>query len=121
MRLGNYGLEMQKAVLLIIYSHMEKQFQSIKEKNMNKIIVWTNPTAPFQKIYVMKNNEIVDQLGVMPNNLEDIIYTLVDKYEITDIGFSGAHSFAERFMSELKKGQTIRYGCERLSIQFIKE
>jgi hypothetical protein len=85
----------------------------------NKIIVWTNPTAPFQKIYVMKDGALVDQMGIMPNNIEDIVYALVDKYQITDIDFSGAKSFAEHFADALKNNQVIRYGEQKLNINFI--
>lgn len=86
---------------------------------VNKIIVWTSPVAPFQKIYVMKDGVLVDQMGIMPNNIVDIIFSLVDKYDIENIDFSGAHSFAENFANELKKEQVARYSHERLNINFI--
>lgn len=86
---------------------------------VNKIIVWTSPVAPFQKIYVMKDGVLVDQMGIMPNNIVDIIFSLVDKYNIENIDFSGAHSFAENFANELKKEQVARYGHGRLNINFI--
>ena len=87
---------------------------------MNKIIIWTSPTAPFQKIYVMKEGELVDQMGVLPNNLEGIVYALVDKYQIMDIDFSGTPSFAEGFMTTLRNNQIIHYGRECLNIGFVK-
>ena len=86
---------------------------------VSKIIVWTSPVAPFQKIYVMKEGVLVDQMGIMPNNIVDIVFSLVDKYEITNIDFSGAHSFAENFANELKKDQIAHYGHECLNINFI--
>lgn len=86
---------------------------------VSKIIVWTNPVAPFQKIYVMKDGILVDQMGIMPNNIVDIIFSLVDKYNIENVDFSGAHSFAENFANELKKEQVARYSHERLNINFI--
>lgn len=86
---------------------------------VNKIIVWTSPVAPFQKIYVMKDGILVDQMGIMPNNIVDIIFSLVDKYNIENIDFSGTHSFAENFVNELKKEQVARYSHERLNINFI--
>lgn len=86
---------------------------------VNKIIVWTSPVAPFQKIYVMKDGVLVDQMGIMPNNIVDILFSLVDKYDIDNIDFSGAHSFAKNFADELKKEQVARYSHERLNINFI--
>ena len=85
----------------------------------DKIIVWTSPVAPFQKIYVMKDGELVDQMGIMPNDIVDVVYALVDKYKIMDIDFSGAKSFATSFADELRNNQVIHYGHECLNINFI--
>ena len=86
---------------------------------IDKIIVWTSPVAPFQKIYVMKEGVLVDQAGIMPNDIVDVIFAIVDKYQIDNIDFSGARSFAESFVNELKKEQIVRYGHESLNINFI--
>lgn len=86
---------------------------------VSKIIVWTSPVAPFQKIYVMKDGVLVDQMGITPNDIVDVVFAVADKYEINKIDFSGARSFAENFMKELQQNQVARYGHRRLDINFI--
>ena len=86
---------------------------------IDKIIVWTSPVAPFQKIYVMQDGILVDQAGILPNDIVEIVFALVDKYHITEINFSGTRSFAETFINELKKEQAVRYGYECLNIDFV--
>ena len=87
------------------------------EKNISKIVVWTSPVAPFQKIYVFKEGNLVDQMGIMPNNIVDIIFELVDKYQINDIDFSGTYSFGKSFMDEIKKQAVTQY--KELNVNFV--
>lgn len=87
------------------------------EKNISKIVVWTNPVSPFQKIYVFKEGTLVDQMGIMPNNIVDIIFELVDKYQINDIDFSGTYSFGKSFMDEIKKQAVTQY--KELKVDFV--
>lgn len=61
-----------------------------------KIIVWTNPTAPFQKVYALKDGEMVDQMGVKFDDLEEVITALCSKYEIFQIDFSGSRAYGEK-------------------------
>lgn len=87
------------------------------EKNISKIVVWTSPVAPFQKIYVFKEGTLVDQMGIMPNNIVDIIFELVDKYQINDIDFSGTYSFGKSFMDEIQKQAVTQY--KELNVNFV--
>mgnify|MGYP007111755467 CR=1 FL=1 len=86
---------------------------------VNRIIIWTNPVAPFQRIYVMKDGVLVDQMGIMPNNIVDIVYALSDKYNITELHFSGTPSFAQNFADEIEKDQYTHYGQKRFTISFV--
>lgn len=77
---------------------------------VNRIIIWTNPTAPFQKIYVMQNGILVEQIGVKFENTEEIVYALADKYNIFDLHFSGTHGYAEKIAKDIQNNQIIHYG-----------
>ena len=67
----------------------------------------------------MQNGVMIDKAGITPNYLVNTIYEFVDKYNITDISFSGALPFAKAFMTELEKGQITRYGAAKLTIEYI--
>ena len=87
--------------------------------DVNKIIVWTNPTAPFQKIYVMKEGILVDQVGVKVDDVKDVVYALADKYSIFDINFSGAPSYGEKIAKDIENGQIIRYDKSKITVTFV--
>ena len=82
-----------------------------------KIIVWTNPTAPFQKIYVFKDGNLVDQMGITPNYIVNVVLELVEKYQINNIDFSGSKSFGEHFVKDLRNEANTNY--KELNINFV--
>ena len=63
--------------------------------NVNRIVIWTSPTVRFQKLYVFKDGEMVDQVGVTVEDLNDTLLALMDKYHIKQLDFSGTHNYAE--------------------------
>lgn len=85
----------------------------------NKIIIWTNPTVPFQKIYVMKDGVLVDQMGVKFDDVEAIVYELANKYDIQDIHFSGANAYGEKIAKDIEKNEIAQYGQKYFNIKFI--
>ena len=87
---------------------------------MDKIIVYTSPVAPLQKIFIMKDGKLVDQVGITPNYITDVVIEAVNKYQVKDIDFTGSESFAENFMNELKTNQISVYGHECLNINFVE-
>lgn len=85
----------------------------------NKIIIWTNPTVPFQKIYVMKDGVLVDQMGVKFDDVEAIVYELAKKYDIQDIHFSGTTAYGEKIAKDIEKNEVTQYGQKYFNIKFI--
>lgn len=86
---------------------------------VNRIIIWTNPTAPFQKLYVMKDGILVDQMGVKFDDVEDVTYALADKYNITELHFSGTPSYGEKLAKDIEAHQVIHYGHKHFNISFV--
>lgn len=86
---------------------------------INKIIVWTSPTSLFQKIFVMKEGTMIDKMGVQINDLEETLFSLVDKYEIYQIDFSGTQSFAKGIGDKLNNNQITKYNCTKISINYV--
>ena len=82
---------------------------------MNKIIVYANPIAPFQKVLTVKDGKLVDQVGVLPNYLTEIIFGTAQKYNIQDIDFTGVKDFALGFIKDMKTEYST------LNINFVEE
>lgn len=80
------------------------------EQGINKIIVWTSPTVPFQRVYVIKNGDMIDQVGVQFDDLEEVIVAMCQKYNITQIDFSGIHSYGKRIGDLLEANNVAKYG-----------
>ena len=75
----------------------------------NRIIIWTNPVAPFQKLYVMKDGVLIEQMGIQINDVPDIVFELAQKYEIQEIHFSGTRSYAEKIAEDLREQSVFKY------------
>lgn len=86
--------------------------------NATKIIVWTNPTSPFQKIYAFVDGQLVDQMGVAFDDVETVIYEICEKYNISKIDFSGSHSYAKRIGDHLEETAKAQYS-RQLEVQYI--
>lgn len=87
----------------------------------DKIIVWTSLTILPQRIYVMRNGELIDQLHVTFEELEDTIYALVEKYQIYNVDFTGAQGYSEKFIENIKKNNTINYSNHIINVQYVPE
>ena len=82
---------------------------------MDKIIVYTNPVEPFQRVVVIKDKEVITNIGVMPNNLTEIVFDASQKYDVKNICFIGVKTFALGFMQEMKTTY------DTLNIEFMEE
>lgn len=82
---------------------------------MNKIIVYTNPTAPFQKIIVFQDGIIIDQLGVQTDDVASTVRAFSQKYNIADVEFMGARDYS---LGLMRKTQEQTKYSESLNIKY---
>ena len=87
--------------------------------NLDRIVVWMSPTAPYQKIYVFQEGVLVDQAGIAIDDFEEVIYDFLIKYKINHLHFSGVHSFAETFGEKIRTESVIKYGLNDLIIKYV--
>lgn len=62
---------------------------------MISLMIYGSPVAPFQKVYIMKGNQITDTLGVEFENLAEVVVDLCKKYQVNHIDLSGAKLFMQ--------------------------
>lgn len=62
---------------------------------MISLMIYGSPVAPFQKVYIMKDNQITDTLGVEFENLAEVVVDLCKKYQVNHIDLSGATLFMQ--------------------------
>ena len=69
---------------------------------MNKILVNTNPTAPFQRIIVIQNDIIIDQIGAQLEDLSDLISAFAEKHNIEEVNFLGPREYSLGLMKTIQ-------------------
>lgn len=87
--------------------------------NLDRVIVWMSPTAPYQKVYVFQKGVLVDQAGITVEDLEETIYAFLIKYNINHLHFSGVHSFAEALGDKIREYSVTEYGLNDLIIKYV--
>lgn len=87
--------------------------------NIDRVIAWVSPVAPYQKLYVFQDGVLIDQAGVKIEDLEDTIYAFLKKYNINQLHFSGTHSFAEKLGDKIKMVGMQEYGLNDLVIKYV--
>ena len=86
----------------------------------NKIMVVNSPVARFQKIYVVKDGTMVDQLGVGLEDLVETLFALVQKYGIKEIDLGGNLAFTQKIADEIKQNIT-QYSIYNLTVNQIEQ
>lgn len=69
---------------------------------MNKVIVYANPVAPFQKVILIKDN-IPSEVGVSIEDLPEAIFLTAAKHSIEEIEFRGNREYCLGLMHDLCK------------------
>lgn len=85
----------------------------------NKIIIWTSPIAPFQQLYVYKDGERIEKFGAKVENLTDILITAIEKYDITQLDFSGSHVFAQGLVRDFQRQYATKYSIDNIKINYV--
>lgn len=86
---------------------------------MDRIIIRGEPTSPFQYIYVYVNGERVERLGVLMENLEDIVFALLKKYNINHIDLSGPRDYTTGIERILSNPQSIDYEYANITFKYV--
>jgi len=86
---------------------------------MNTILIHGSPVTPFYKICVVKEKAIVDTIGVQFEDLDEVIFELIKKYDIKHISFSGAKDYMEGIEKRLKETTVTTYSIDDLTFQYL--
>lgn len=76
---------------------------------MDRIIIRGDLTAPYQRLYIYKNEERVDSIGVLFEDLAETTLACLEKYELTHIDLSGARAYMEGIEKTIKEELAKKY------------
>lgn len=86
---------------------------------MNRLILRGEPTGPFQKISVIVDNKKVDSLGVHYDDLLEVVFELLQKYNLTHIDLSGARIYMEGIERQIKEMGMAIYSMTDLEFRYV--
>ena len=86
---------------------------------MNRLIVRGEPFGPFQYISVFVDNERVESMGVQFDDLEEIVFALITKYDINHIDLSGAKGYMQGIEEKLKTTAVTTYSLDDLTFKYV--
>ena len=84
---------------------------------MEKILVLTNPVAPFQKVCVVKDDNLVEQVGITPNYIPEVVCQMSQKYDVTKVVVYGTEDFA-RGILDLLQVDYLNYTTTTLDFEY---
>ena len=72
-----------------------------------------------RRLYVLKNTEKVEAIGVNAEDFDEIAFALIHKYNIKHINLSGARMYMEGIEKQLKEAGINTYSVDDLSFKYV--
>ena len=85
----------------------------------DRIIVRGDVSSPFQHIYVYKNGERVDTIGVQFDHVAETVLSYLEKYELDYIELSGSTMYMQGFEKAIKETAITQYAGKDFTIKYI--
>lgn len=86
---------------------------------MDRIIVRGDLTAPYQHLYVYKNGERVDTIGVLFEDIVDTVLSYLKKYELINIDLSGPRIYMEGIEKNIKEAIIAQYNFPEVTFRYV--
>lgn len=86
---------------------------------MNRLIIRSDLTTPYQHLYVYKNGERVDTFGVLFEDLVEAVLTCLEKYELTTIDLSGPKTYLEGIEKNIKEAIVTKYNFPEITFRYV--
>lgn len=85
----------------------------------DRVIIRGDVSSPFQHIYVYKNGERVDTIGVQFEDLAETVLGYLEKYELDCIELSGAIMYMQGIEKNIKEAITTKYSGKDFTFRYV--
>ena len=85
----------------------------------DRVIVRGDVASPFQHIYVYKNGERVDAIGVQFEDLAETVLSYLEKYELDCVELSGATNYMQGIEKIIKEQITTTYSGKDFTFRYV--
>ena len=86
---------------------------------MDRIIIRGDITAPYQHIYIYKNGDRVDSMGVLFDDLAEMVLCCLEKHELTHIDLSGSRFYMEGVEKIIKEAAINKYDNSEINFRYV--
>lgn len=85
----------------------------------DRIIIHGDVSSPFQHIYVYKDGEKVDTIGVQLDDVAETVLSYLEKYELDCIELSGAIMYMQGIEKIIKDAVTTKYSGKDFTFRYV--
>lgn len=86
---------------------------------MKKIIGILRPFSLEQSFYVFEDGNKIDSVELTINEINDVIFNFIDKYDIHQIDLSGPKQYSKGIAEKIKQGEMTKYNNNSIIINLI--
>ena len=86
---------------------------------MDRIIIRGDLIAPFQHLYVYKNGEKIDAIGVLFEDLAETVLSYLQKYKLTQLDLSGPRVYMEGVEKIIKEAIIKEYNFSDITFRYV--
>lgn len=86
---------------------------------MKKIISVIKPFTYTQNVFIYENGDKIDTISTNLNDLSNVLFELVEKYDTNEINLIGNLNFSKGIKEKIEKEEVIKYNKNMLNIELI--
>lgn len=86
---------------------------------MNTLLIRCEVFDPCRRLYVFKDSEKIESIGVPIEDFNEVAFALIQKYNITHINLSGAKMYMEGIEKQMKEVGVTTYSIDDLSFRYV--
>ena len=85
----------------------------------DRIIIRGEVTAPYFHLYIYKNGERADSVGVLFEDLADTVVASLKKYELDTIELSGPRAYTEGIQKNIQEAIATEYNFPDITFRYV--
>ena len=86
---------------------------------MDRLLIRGEPTSPFQYLYIFQNNQMISSFGIEFENLVEVVFDVLLKYNISAIDLSGVHSYLEGIKEQINTANITHYNLKEITFRYV--
>lgn len=86
---------------------------------MNRIIIRGDISDLFQHIYVYKDGEKIDSVGVLFEDVPETVLAYLEEYDLNNIDLAGAKVYTQKLEQNIKDALILKYNTTNITFRYV--